>query len=78
MPRGRTRRTGPGRQGSRGFVLADALAALLIASVALAAILGGAAGSVRLAAAQEEKVLALVQQENDRVQQAPDIVAAGP
>ncbi len=62
------------RPGSPGFILADALAALLIAAVALAAILGGAAGSVRLVAAQGEKLLALVQQENGRVAQAPDVV----
>ncbi len=64
------------RSGSPGFILADALAALLIAAIALAAILGGAAGSVRVVAAQGERILALVQQENVHVEQAPDIVHA--
>ncbi len=87
MPRGRTRRRAPHREpphreiepprGSPGFILADALAALVIAAMTLTAILGGVAGSLRLAAAQEAKLLALVQQENDRVQQAPDTVVAG-
>ena len=66
---------GPARaSGTSGFVLADALAALLIAAIALATVLGGTAGSVRLVAAQGLKLLALVQQENRHVQQAPDIV----
>jgi hypothetical protein len=77
LPRGRTNRHGrgrPARPGSPGFILADALAAILIAAIALAAVLGSAAGSVRLAAAQGARLLALVQQENARVQQAPDVV----
>lgn len=76
MPRGRTRRHGAQR-GSRGFILADALAALVIAAIALGTMLAGAANAVRLVSAQAGKVTALVQQENDRVQQAPDVVAAG-
>ncbi len=71
MHRGATDRRRPG---SPGFILADALAALLIAAIALAAILGGAASSVRLVAVQGARLLALVQQENTRVQQAQDIV----
>ena len=73
LPRGRTRPHQPG-SGSRGFILADALAALLIAGIGLAAVLGGAASSVRLVAAQGARLLALVQQENSRVEQAPEIV----
>lgn len=71
LPRGRTRQRG---RGSLGFILVDALVALLIAAVALATILGGVATSVRLVAAQRQKLLSLVQQENGGVQQAPEIV----
>ena len=76
MPRGRTRGRGA-RRGSPGFILADALAALVIAAIALGALLAEAGNAVRLTAAQAQKVTALVQQENDHVQQAPDVVAAG-
>jgi hypothetical protein len=76
LPRGRTRRRGA-QPGSPGFILADALAALVIAAIALGALLAGAGNAVRLVAAQAQKVTTLVQQENDHVQQAPDVVAAG-
>jgi len=55
----------------------DVLAALAIAAISLVTILGGIGNAVRLVAAQEAKVSALVEQENERVAQAPDIVAAG-
>jgi hypothetical protein len=51
------------------------MAALVIAAIALCTLLAGAASSVRLVSAQAGKVTALVQQENDHVQQAPDVVA---
>lgn len=76
LPRGRIRRRGRS-PGSPGFILADALAALVIAAIALGTLLAGAASSVRLVSTQAGKVTALVQQENDHVQQAPDVVAAG-
>ena len=55
----------------------DVLAALVIAAISLAALLGGVGNAVRLVASQEAKVSGLVEQENERVAQAPDIVAAG-
>jgi len=55
----------------------DVLAALVIAAISLATVLGGVGNAVRLVASQEAKVSGLVEQENDRVAQAPDIVAAG-
>jgi hypothetical protein len=73
LPRGRTRPPAPG-SGSPGFILADALVALRIAAISLATVLGGAASSVRLVAAQGARLLALVQQENSRVEKAPEIV----
>jgi hypothetical protein len=76
LPRGRTRRS-RAQPGSPGFILADTLAALVIAAIALGTLLAGAGNAVRLVAAQAAKVTTLVQQENNHVQQAPDVVAAG-
>jgi len=76
LPRGRTRQGGS--PGSRGFILADALVALLIAAIGFAVILGGATGALRAVAAQRARLLALIQEENEGVQQAPGVVAAGP
>lgn len=72
----------PGRTSGRpgqapGFILVDVLAALAIAAISLATVLGGIGNAVRLMAAQEAKVSALVEQENERVAQAPGIVVAG-
>jgi len=79
LPRSRTRPGAwTGRYRSRGFILVDVLTALVIAAISFAAGLGGAASSIRLVAAQGEKVAGLVEKENSRVQHAPDLVSGGP
>lgn len=62
------------KKSTSGFILADVLAALVIASIALGALLTGVSHAARLVTVQGERVTQLILQENDRVSKAARIL----
>ena len=60
-----------------GFILADVLAALVIAAIALSTILTGVIHGARLVSIQTERILKVIERENEKVSKAEQIFTVG-
>jgi hypothetical protein len=60
-----------------GFILADVLAALVIAAIALSTLLTGVTHAAKLVSVQGERIVHLVTQENDGASKTMQVLAVG-
>jgi len=65
------------KRANDGFILADVLAALVIAAISLSTILTGVAHAARSVSVQADHILKLLEQENDRASKTKQIFVVG-